>query len=142
MQIKEIMVTRLVTINKNDTLARIKTIFDKLKFHHLLVVEGGKLAGIISDRDLLKIISPNVGTAAETVADRRTLTVRAYQMMSTKIVSVTPDTDVKIAIQLMLSSNVSCLPVLSAGGVVAGLATWKDFLKAVAGGDWLAGKMM
>ncbi len=54
MKIKDIMSVRVVCVEFDDTLATVKHIFDNLKFHHLLVVEDGKLYGIVSDRDLFK----------------------------------------------------------------------------------------
>ena len=54
MRIKDIMSTKVVTVEFDDTLASVKEIFDTLKFHHLLVVEKNELFGVVSDRDLLK----------------------------------------------------------------------------------------
>jgi acetoin utilization protein AcuB len=41
MMLKEIMTTRLVTVEPDDALDSIKQIFDSVKFHHLLVVDSG-----------------------------------------------------------------------------------------------------
>jgi acetoin utilization protein AcuB len=63
MKLGEIMSTRVVTVEFDDSLATVKEIFDSLRFHHLLVVGSDrKLCGVISDRDLLRAISPYVGT--------------------------------------------------------------------------------
>jgi len=40
------------------------------------VIESGKLIGVVSDRDLLKAISPNIGTMSETYRDEATLNKR------------------------------------------------------------------
>jgi len=54
-----VMTTRLVTVELDDPLEVVKRIFDSVKFHHLLVVDTGKkLCGVISDRDLLRALSP------------------------------------------------------------------------------------
>ena len=62
MRVEEIMSRRVVTVELDDTLETVKDIFDHVRFHHLLVVEHGKLFGLLSDRDLLKALSPNIGT--------------------------------------------------------------------------------
>ena len=53
----------VVTIEMDDPLSVVKEIFDNVQFHHLLVVEKGKLFGVIFDRDLFKALSRNLGTA-------------------------------------------------------------------------------
>jgi len=76
MTVQQIMTTQIVTVDLDTKLAVVKEIFDKHKFHHLLVLEAGKLFGVISDRDLLKALSPNLGTMAETDKDAATLSKR------------------------------------------------------------------
>ena len=72
--LKNVMTTRLVTVELDDTLAVVKQIFDSVKFHHLLVVDSHKkLCGVISDRDLLRALSPHIGTLAENARDTATL---------------------------------------------------------------------
>ena len=80
--IGEIMTARVVTIEMDDSLEVIRDIFRKVRFHHLLVVDNEKLVGVISDRDVLKAISPYVGTMSETNRDHATLNKRAHQIMS------------------------------------------------------------
>ncbi|MFT6732441.1 MAG: acetoin utilization protein AcuB [Polaribacter sp.] len=60
------MSVKIVTVKMDDPLKKVKQIFDKTHFHHLLVVDGNKLHGVISDRDLLEAISPNVDSVSET----------------------------------------------------------------------------
>jgi CBS domain-containing protein len=70
MDVGSIMTTRVVSVEMDDRLDVVKKIFDTLKFHHLLVVDtGGKLKGVVSDRDLLRALSPYVGSAAENARD-------------------------------------------------------------------------
>ena len=64
-----IMTSQVITIEMDNSLEVIRDIFCKAKFHHLIVVDGEKIVGIISDRDFLKSISPYVGTMSETNRD-------------------------------------------------------------------------
>lgn len=128
--IGRIMSSRLVTVEMDDTLSVVQSIFRKVKFHHLLVVDQGKLVGIISDRDLLKAVSPYVGTLSETTRDLATLSKRAHQIMSRHPVTIGPGSTVQEAARLMIKRGVSCLPVLTSDGMLLGVITWKDLLKA------------
>lgn len=86
--------------------ATVQQLFKEHRFHHLLVVDDRTLVGIISDRDLLKAISPNIGTMSETDRDRATLNKRAHQVMTSDPISVRPTTPFAAA-TLMLEKKVS-----------------------------------
>jgi acetoin utilization protein AcuB len=128
--IAEIMTARAVTIEMDDSLEVIRDIFRKVRFHHLLVVDNEKLVGVISDRDVLKALSPYVGTMSETDRDRATLNKRAHQIMSHHPVTVRQSCPLQEAAQLMLTRGVSCLPVTTVDGVIQGVVTWKDVFRA------------
>ena len=127
--VRAIMSTRAVTVTMDDSLARARDLFNEFHFHHLLVVQGRELLGIISDRDLLKAVSPNIGTLSETDRDRATLNKRAHQIMSRKLITVAADTTVETAARLLLEHRVSCLPVVTTTGHLEGIITWRDLLR-------------
>jgi acetoin utilization protein AcuB len=129
--IGKIMTIRVVTIEMDDSLEVVRDIFKKVRFHHLLVVDNEKLVGIISDRDLLKAVSPFVGTMSETTRDRATLNKRVHQIMSHHPVTVRTSCSLQEAAELMLARGVSCLPITTTGGEVLGMVTWKDVLRAI-----------
>lgn len=127
--IAHIMTTRVVTVGMDETLERVKKIFHTFRFHHVLVVEDGALVGIISDRDLLKAVSPYVGTLSETPRDIATLSKRVHQIMSHHPITVNVITTLEEAALIMIKQGVSCLPVVSSEGGLLGVITWKDLLK-------------
>jgi len=131
MMIESIMTRNIVTVEMDDTLKRIREIFRQHRFHHLLVISGHRLMGVISDRDLLKSMSPFVGTFSETDRDLATLEKRAHQIMTRKPISVSKDVTLQIAAESLLKNNISCLPVTNEEGVVVGVLTWKDLLAAL-----------
>ena len=130
MKITEVMTKEVVTVDMDATLKSIYEIFEKKKFHHLLVIEEDVLRGVISDRDVLKAVSPFLNTLAEQDRDLFTLKKRAHQIMSRKPVTITQETNSEDAARKMLSENISCLPVVSTDGKIEGIVTWKDLLKA------------
>lgn len=127
--VDSIMIRRVVTVELDDTLLIIREIFKHLKFHHLLVVENRKLVGVISDRDLLRALSPFLGTHSETMHDKDTLNRRAHQIMSRNPVVVPPNTEIKIAANLLFERNISCLPVVLHEGDIVGIVIRQDILK-------------
>ena len=134
MKLGEIMTTRIVTVEFDDSLATVKEIFDSLRFHHLLVIGSDKkLCGVISDRDLLRAISPYVGTLSETARDSATLKKRAHQIMTRAPVTLRPEATLTDAIELLLAHRVSCIPIVSAEFKAVGIVSWRDILKFLPG---------
>ena len=131
MQVKDIMTTKLVTVEMDDRLKVVKQIFDNTRFHHLLVVGSEELFGVISDRDVLEALSPNLGTAAETARDVATLNKRAHQIMTRKPTTLTPDADVSAVIEIFRKADISCIPVVDERNHPVGIVSWRDLLKVL-----------
>ncbi len=121
----------VVIVEMDDSLKMVKEIFDNTRFHHLLVVESGKLFGVISDRDLLKALSPNIGTAAETTGEAATLNKRVHQIMTRKPVTLAPNAGIYDAIEIFNSYKISCIPVVDDERKPIGIISWRDILRAL-----------
>lgn len=130
MLVREIMTTRVATVSMDDRLNVIKEIFEQAHFRHLLVLEEDALVGVISDRDLLRALSPYLDTDAEMTRDTDTLNRRAHQIMSRQPITIAPDRPLQEAARLMLERHVSCLPVLENGALV-GILSWRDLLRVM-----------
>lgn len=127
--VASIMTQRVVTVDMDDRLAVAKDIFDHVTFNHLLVLDDtNTLAGVLSQRDLVKALSPNLGTAAEYSKDTETLLKRVHQVMSHRPITVSPEQSIQQASQLILKHDIGCLPVLDNNQLV-GIITWKDLLR-------------
>lgn len=124
------MSKNVVTVEMDDSLRMVKEIFNNTRFHHLLVVESGKLFGVISDRDLLKALSPNIGTVSETVSDTATLNKRVHQIMTRKPVVLEQNAEIFEAIEIFKNQNISCIPVVDDEYEPVGIISWRDILKA------------
>jgi len=131
MSIKRIMNPDPVVVGMEDTLGSMRELFDKHRFHHLLVTERGLLKGIVSDRDMLKALSPYVGTHLEQARDTSTLFRHAHQIMTRDPITVSPEASLAEAISLFNHHRISCLPVVSQGHQPLGVVSWRDILKAM-----------
>ena len=131
MLIEQLMSKPIVTVELDDTLKVVKRIFEHAKFHHLLVVEKDRLYGVISDRDLLKAISPNIGTPNESPSDVSTLNKKVHQIMTRKPITIRPKADVYEAIHIFNQHNISCIPVVNDKGRPVGILSWRDILRAI-----------
>ena len=131
MIIEKLMSKPIVTVELDDTLKVVKRIFERAKFHHLLVVENDVLYGVISDRDLLKAISPHIGTPNETPHDLVTLNKKVHQIMTRKPITLPPQADVYAAIKIFNQHSISCIPIVNDSGRPVGIISWRDILRGI-----------
>lgn len=131
-----VAITRLmspspVTVEPDDTLATVKEIFDQLKFHHLPVVDDYRLVGLVSDRDLLKALSPYLGSAAETARDLATLNKRVHQVMGRNPVTLSATATLWDAVRVFNRDGVSCIPIVDDRHRPLGILSWRDVMGAL-----------
>ena len=129
MNVQEIMVAEVVIVDMDTRLSSLNKILQQEKIHHLLVVENAELVGIVSDRDILRTISPFLDTPNEQPKDRHTLDIKTHHIMSRNPITVSGDTSLREAIILLVSNDISCLPVINGENKIAGIITWKDLLE-------------
>jgi acetoin utilization protein AcuB len=131
MNVQQLMTKSVATVGLDDKLAVVKDLFDRNKFHHLLVVDADRLFGVVSDRDLLKALSPNLGTLSETPKDTATLNKRVHQIMTRKPITLRNDATVADAVNVFNAHRVSCIPIVDEEFRPIGVVSWRDILRAL-----------
>jgi len=112
------------TVSPDDPLSFAARVLREHRFHHLPVVEGGRLVGILSDADLR---DSSYGTMPVEGGTAEDLPVR--EAMRTEVWSVTPDDSVEDALLILTREKFGALPVLS-GDRLVGIITRADLLNA------------
>ncbi|WP_334028193.1 CBS domain-containing protein [Alteromonas sp. P256] len=129
MSVANIMSKRVVSVYMDDSLQSLRELFTATGFHHLVVVHDNKLQGIISDRDLLKAVSPFVDTISERMADRATLDKRAHQIMTREVITLSPESSIFTAIELFNNNKISCIPIVDEKSHPVGMVSWRDVMR-------------
>lgn len=127
--VSKIMHKNPKTIRTSDGVALANEIMFESNIRHLPVVNANhELEGILSDRDLLSIAMESQSwESIDNVIDFwRSKTVVSVMTKSPE--SISPDTSLARAAQIMLEKKISCLPVVE-GKLLVGLITDTDFLK-------------
>ena len=120
-RVEEVMTREVVTLSPEHSFQDALALIARHRFRHLLVVDtDGGLAGVLSDRDLLRFMSRESHAATATVAE----------VMKSQPVTVRPETPLSTAIAEMLARRINCLPVVDKEGRVAGIVTSTDLLQA------------
>ncbi|WP_334013110.1 CBS domain-containing protein [Alteromonas sp. S167] len=129
MSISQIMSTRVVSVHMDDSLQSLRELFAATGFHHLVVVNDNILKGIISDRDLMKAVSPFVDTISERMLDRATLDKKAHQIMTREVITLTSNDSIYTAITLFNQNKISCIPIINEKKHPVGIVSWRDVMK-------------
>jgi acetoin utilization protein AcuB len=129
MSVSKIMTSRVVSVHLDDNLEVVRQIFASTRFHHLLVIEDEKLYGVLSDRDLLKSLSPFLGTFNERHKDRALLDRKVHQIMTREVITICVDQSIVQAIELFNRHRISCLPVVDRAGKPVGIISWRDIMR-------------
>ncbi|WP_394842372.1 CBS domain-containing protein [Pendulispora brunnea] len=111
------------SIGRDQTLETAHEMMRRYRVRHLPVLEHGKLAGILSQRDLYLIESLPGVTTRDTLVD---------EAMSEDAYCVRQDARVEDVVQEMAENKYGCAVVMS-GGRVCGIFTTTDALQALSG---------
>jgi CBS domain-containing protein len=127
MKVKEVMVKEVATLDVNDELSLANDIMRLGRIRHLPVVDGTRLVGIISERDLFRSsLAQALGYGSEATRDLMKK-LRIKDVMMSKVVTVSPETPLCEATKIMVEQKIGCLPVV-AGERLVGLITETDIM--------------
>lgn len=119
LSVGEIMTRNVQTVKPDSRLVEAISLMNQHRIGSVIVVEGERAVGIITDRDVLQRIWKGR-------LDVRSTEVR--DLMSEPLVEIAPNSDVEEALAIMRSRNVRKLPVTSNGKLV-GIVTSNDIFR-------------
>ena len=120
--IKEIMTKELVIVQPDTGLQDIQQLFDQYDFHHLPVLEEGKLIGMISKTDLLKIVRLQHKSGA-----KNKTSIIAKDLMTSYPLTLDPDDSIGLAADIFLANQFHALPIVDDDELI-GIVTVHDIL--------------
>jgi CBS domain-containing protein len=119
--VAQLMSTDLFTVRPDDLVDLAASVMNWRHIRHVPVEDDdGRLVGLISHRDLLRLI-------AHGLLSRNRMTVTVKEIMKRDLLTVTPETPTLEALEIMRRCQVGCLPVVE-NGRLTGIVTAHDFL--------------
>lgn len=127
--ISHIMSTQLVTVHHGDPISKVRKLMQETGVHHIPVVSGDQLMGIISWSDILSLsFSQALGADERAVDAMLDHSMTLEQVMKKDPVTLPHDGTVRQAAEVLASGGFHSLPVVSAGKLV-GIVTSTDLIK-------------
>jgi CBS domain-containing protein len=122
------MTREVATLYEEDNLERIEEAMQRFRFHHVPVVDGRKLVGLVSHRDLLRVSASAMAKDGEARTHILNQQLFVRDVMTRDIETTTPATPLAEAARTMLDRQHGCLPVVDDGELV-GIITLSDIVK-------------
>jgi acetoin utilization protein AcuB len=132
MKVSELMARKLFTVAPDDTVEAAVRLLRQRGVRHLLVIKGGRLVGILSDRDIKRAMDPgktkkrkllNVGGLFFLLEP-----ILVREIMTPDPVTVSPELSAQEAAAIMVAERFGALPV-EEGGRTVGIVTETDLLR-------------
>jgi CBS domain-containing protein len=124
MKVSDIMTSAAIHDSPDDTLAAAAHMMWQQQTGSLLVMEGEALTGIVTERDLLRIVAEG--------HDPRGTSLR--EVMTKDPVTISPETKLSDAASVMFNHWFRHLPVVDDEGQVCGIISLRDLLTLLAEG--------
>ena len=109
---ESVIIHNPITLTPNDTLQKARKLMEEYGISGFPIVEGRKLVGILTKRDLL-FRDPNL---------------KCKDVMTKDVITASPDIDTQQAKQLLAKHRIEKLPLVDKDGNLVGLITAKDIL--------------
>lgn len=135
--VKTIMISKVITVNVDD---RFSLVAQKMRDNHVrhlpVTDEGGRVVGMITQRDLLHTMPPRRNEDGEEFYDEEQLDRYILRnVMTVSPVCVGPEESLVRVIDIMARNKYGCIPVVAPDKTILGVVTQIDILKFMA--QWL-----
>ncbi len=140
MQVKDIMSRSIKTVSSSTQLSEVVSLMCLYRYSGLPVVDDGKLVGIISEKDVLHRLLPNVDELMSNMSTidfdskikdySNVINLKVADLMTTGVASVTPDMHILKAASIMAGKRFRRIPVTE-GDKLVGMLSLGDVHKAI-----------
>jgi len=121
--VKDVMEENVQTVDLDTNVKKSAAVMAKRGIGSLVVVQGGKAVGIVTERDLVsKVIADGLDPAKVLVRD----------IMSTPLITIRPDAKIAESAKLMSEYKIRRVVVTAADGSLAGIVTASDLARVLA----------
>ncbi|HOY04301.1 MAG TPA: CBS domain-containing protein [Saprospiraceae bacterium] len=118
-RLQSLMTSNVITLTPEDTLGQARALFLEKRIHHLPIIEGKILVGMVTSWDIFKL-----GKSAEEYND-----IRIYDVMTRKLATLEPDSHLGAAAEVLMQHLFHAIPIVNDQHELVGIVTTYDLLK-------------
>jgi CBS domain-containing protein len=119
--VRDVMTKELITVEASATVAETATVMGEHHVGSALVLDGDALAGIFTERDIVRALSQDFDAAGHAIS----------HYMTRNPTTVSPEAGLQEALSMMLSGGFRHLPVVEEGRPL-GMLSMRDISRATA----------
>jgi len=127
----QIMTTNVICVRPDDTMDKVQDIFRKNNIHHIPVVDEGKIRGIISKADYLKLLHGFTlfkTQKSEEYNDAILRSLLAREVMTRQVAMLNPEDSLELAAGYFRENLFHALPIVDDQDRLVGIITTYDLL--------------
>lgn len=127
MKLIDVMSQNPITVTASETIGQADEIMSEHRFRQLPVVDGNKLLGIITDRDIRSFLSGSLYSTTE--AREKALQTKIADVMTTEPLTLAPDDELPAAVELLIDEKIGGIPIVDEVEGLVGIVTYVDVLR-------------
>lgn len=132
MRVRHTMTPDPITLPAGASLGEALDLMVRNEIHELPVLDGRRLVGIITERDLRALLGPGIKDGDLSEVDEGALQTPVDEVMADEVHAVSPDAGLGEAARLLADLRVGALPVVDDHGRLLGILSVTDVLAAAA----------
>jgi acetoin utilization protein AcuB len=134
--VSDVMTRTVVTVSEEDNLLEVRDRLAQHSFHHLPVLDGTRVVGLLSQRDMLRATVSGVDAGAFALAREQRFLEQTFvrDLMRAPVVAAAPGDSLPTAAARMLEHRIGALPVTDASRNLLGIITENDLVRTIAEG--------
>jgi len=133
-KVNEIMTKKPYFVEEDESVGAVLSLFREHGISHAPVLKDGKLTGIVSVENIIEsVFQPRQRQTVGDISGTKTpvLSIPVKGIMTKSVITVQPETKLKVAVEKMQESNITSLVVLNKGRLT-GIITKRDILEPLA----------
>jgi CBS domain-containing membrane protein len=130
-RVRHILTPEVLSIDIRESITEAVRLFASYPVHHLPVVDGTNLKGILSTADMLKLEYFRPRSGAQTSAALLNDRFKIEKLMRSPVITAGLDDTIADAASRMVTNAVHSLPVVDEGNHLLGIVTTTDIMQAL-----------
>lgn len=129
-----LMTREVISVLEEDNLLAVRRTLEEHPFHHLPVLDGTRVVGMLSQRDVLRATVAGVDEGALAHAREGRFLEQTFvrELMRTPVWTARADEGLPTVARRMLAHRIGALPVTDADGLLLGIITENDLVRTIA----------